>query len=908
MVKTRQPVGRAELLARAGAALAAGHGVVLVGPPGIGKSTILDTLASRSTAEVVLRCSAAEAEAELPYLALIDLFDGVPEAIFDTLPAHLRGAIDGALLRSVLPSTPYDQLAVCLAVLEVLRTLAETRTVMLVLDDLQWIDEPSAGVLRFVSRRIAGSAIGFVAAERVSGRMTAERGALCPQPWTELVVEPLTESEVADLLRDRFRGRLTRRDAQRVFLASSGNPLYAMELGRAFCERPGPTRPMAPLPVPDRLRGLLSARIATLPERERPILLLAAAAARPSVALLQRCGAAVEGELEAIRAGILVRDFDGAMRFSHPLLCEMVYADAVDSDRRAAHAALAEVVSDPVERARHLAIAMREPDELLARSLTEAAEAARLRGAPAAAADLAQLAAERTPDGDGAAAAARWLDAARHALGVGALAEATRHANAALALSADARVRIGARLLLIEMAGEDCSGIGPLLVAALAEANDHPDLAARLWMHQAAKSYYDGDQESALSESKRAEAMAEECHDIGLLVEILTWRGSMLIGSQRDDLLERSGQLARSLPLTPGVVSARQAAAMSPLFRGDVATAVERVTALHAEVVRSGAVREIAATLVSVAGVFQRAGRCAEALVVAGECARLFEDVMASPGPGQLVLAMAELNGGSPARALEYVERATVACQAAGDEGWIRHAYTTGGMIKLLLGDPHGAVEQMRQAYETSHQLGRIDPGQVLWHADYIEALVASGARNEAETVLAEVTSCAIDLGRQVALLGLARAGALVTAATGRARDGAEALGQAITRWADHPYPLEIARAYQVLGGLERRAHRRGAARAALEKAIRRFAQAEAIPWLEASRAELARLDGGRGHGLSETERRIVELVRAGATNREIARTLFLSVKAVEANLTRMYRRLNVRNRAQLARVLDSTE
>ena len=109
-----------------------------------------------------------------------------------------------------------------------------------------------------------------------------------------------------------------------------------------------------------------------------------------------------------------------------------------------------------------------------------------------------------------------------------------------------------------------------------------------------------------------------------------------------------------------------------------------------------------------------------------------------------------------------------------------------------------------------------------------------------------------------------------------------------------------------MLGALERRAHRRGAARAALAEAARRYATAGALPWQQAATAELTRLDGGRGAGLSETERRIVELVRSGATNREIARALFLSIKAVEANLTRLYRRLGVRNRAQLARVLDT--
>jgi len=215
------------------------------------------------------------------------------------------------------------------------------------------------------------------------------------------------------------------------------------------------------------------------------------------------------------------------------------------------------------------------------------------------------------------------------------------------------------------------------------------------------------------------------------------------------------------------------------------------------------------------------------------------------------------------------------------------------------------AADAMRHAWALEQRMGRVDPGILLWHADFVEALVAVGAKAEAADVLDEVSGFADRLHRDVALLGLARACAVLTAATGEPRDGADQLSLAVQKWADHPYPVEIARAYHVLGGLERRAHRRGAARAALTEAARRYAAAGAVPWRDAATAELTRLDGGRGAGLSETERRIVELVRAGATNREIARSLFLSIKAVEANLTRLYRRLGVRNRAQLSRVLD---
>jgi len=166
------------------------------------------------------------------------------------------------------------------------------------------------------------------------------------------------------------------------------------------------------------------------------------------------------------------------------------------------------------------------------------------------------------------------------------------------------------------------------------------------------------------------------------------------------------------------------------------------------------------------------------------------------------------------------------------------------------------------------------------------------------------VSAVAQELGRDVVKLGLARARAVLTAADDNARAAATDLSAALAEHASHPYPMELARAWHTLGGLERRAHRRAAARAALTEAIDRYAAVGASPWLAAARAELSRLDGAATAGLSVSEQRIVDLLLAGATNREIAAATFLSVKAVEANLTRLYRRHGVRNRAQLISVL----
>ncbi|MEN3306997.1 MAG: hypothetical protein V7603_3199 [Micromonosporaceae bacterium] len=905
------PVGRAELLDAARGSLNAGESVLVVGPAGIGKSTVLGALAGEPAPRRVLRAAAAELESGLPYLTLVDLFGTALAEHGSLLPGHLRAALDAALLRTATPTTPQDELAVRLAVLELLRVLAARSPVLLVIDDLQWVDEPSAGVLRFVARRVPDLAVSVLAAERVSalGRLPL-RADLCPPPCVELPVTPLSEEELARLLTDRFGARFSRGLMTRLHTASGGNPMFAVELGRALVERGeagAAVPPAEPLPVPERLRALVSARLAALPSRPGAALLLLAAAARPGRALLVRAGIdPAVGLAEAVGAGVVETDSDGGVRFSHPLLREMVYADAEPAARASAHERLAAAVDDPVERARHLALARPDPDEALASTLMDAAAVARRRGAPLVAADLARLAADRTVE-PGRASLYR-LEAARCAYAGGMSAEANLLAGAALREAADADVRVTARLLLVDLAGQDQSGIGPLLDAAFLDAGTDQGLVAQVRLKRGWKMLYDGDNESALAELKRAEQAAEQAGQTECLVEVLALRGTIeapvnLRGSE--EVMERAASLSRGLPVSRAVVNARTMTTQACLLRGDVPEAVRRIEALRVAVERSGTVYDLANVLAVVASVYSRAGRCADALAAGRYCLRLFTDVAAgAPGPGLLVGALVELAGGQLSRADEYVGRAVAASRAAGDEEWLKGAYAVQGQIQLLAGDPLAAVEPMRVAYQMEQRRGPIDPAHFLWHADFVEVLAAAGARDEATAVFTEVRGQALRLDRRVVELGLARAGAVLTAHTGDPRTAVAALTEALERWADHPYPFELARAWQALGGLERRAHRRGAARDALTEAVGRYAAMGAQPWLAVAQTELARLDGARDAGLSATERRIVDLVRRGATNREIARATFLSIKAVEANLTRLYRRFGVRNREQLGRAL----
>ncbi|HKE66721.1 MAG TPA: AAA family ATPase [Micromonosporaceae bacterium] len=896
------PIGRVEIQNHVLELLADGGSVLLRGPAGIGKSTVLDSLAHQRSDALVLRVAAAEVESGLPYLTLVDLFGKVLADHGVVLRGHLRAALDAALLRTATPATAQDELAVRLAVLELLRVLSSRHPVLFVIDDLPWVDEPSAGVLRFVARRLAGLPVQMIATARISGLEAVEHADLCPAPCHEITLPPLGADDVADLLRQRFGDRISRSAILRVHAACGGNPLFALELGRAIAERGEPITLDEPLPVPDRLRDLLTARVAALPDGTRAWLVVAAAAARPTRELLNRAGfGSVTDVRSALDAGVATVAADGALRFTHPLLREMVYADAEADDRLRAHELLAGAVDDPVERARHLALARPAPDETLAKTLAEAAVVASHRGAPAIAAELAQLAAERTVNA--AAAVTRRLEAARFAEAAGMLGEATRLAGDALQTATDPATRVALRLLLIDLAGQDYSQAGPLLEAADVDAGDRADLGALVHLYKGRKAIYDGDAATAATEFHRCGELAEKCGDTQTFAASLAMyaRFSGSASGENDALLDRAAELAASLPLTAELLQVRMMHAAAVVQRGDIATALRELEALRAEVERGGSVGNVANVLISVTTVSVRAGRYAEALSAGRTCLRLFADLEVTPGPGLIVGAMAELYGGDLAAAGRHASAAIDACLAASDEEWLKVAYAVRGQVLMLEGDPVGALEPMRRAYDIEVRRGQIDPGRVLWYADFVETLAAAGARAEGARVLGEVTAVAEDLKRDTAMLSLARAGAVLASMDGDPRAAAADLTAAIARWSDHPFPIEIARAHHVLGTVERRAHRRGAARDAFAEAARRYGELGAHPWRGAAEAELTKLNGPRGLGLSDTEARIVDLVRRGATNREIARATFLSVKAIEANLTRLYRRFGVRNREQLS-------
>ncbi|MFI6405664.1 AAA family ATPase [Streptomyces sp. NPDC050548] len=915
----RSLTGHRELIGTARTELTDRQGVLLHGPAGIGKSVLVAALVASSDAHLqpsgtVLHCSPAEEDARLPFAGLVDLFARVPESCLDALAPEPQLALQAALLRGEVPVGDRGGLAVRVAVLDVLRTLAATGPVLLVLDGLQWLDEQTAEVLAFVVRRVEGLDVRVVAAERVADGEQPERPRCCPPGTVELPVPPLTDDEVARLLPADLPPAVLRA----VQDTAAGNPWYALELERAAPRDAAAVGLGRTLPVPHRLRTLLLEGVHTLPENTRHTLLVTSAAARPTLTLLRAAGfddpAADLAETEQI--GLATADAHGTVRFRHPLLRAAVYADAPEYGRRQAHALLAAAVTDPVERARHLALAHPYEDETTARTLLAAAESARRDGDPDAAFELAGLAALRTPRDRPAEHADRLLAAAEYACDAGQLEEAGQAAETVLAGSGSARQRVRARLVLLRNAGQALHGTHALIEEGLRDAAGDPE--AEAWLHHwaAVRGLLCGELAQAARHARRAARQAAVAGDtdtrIGALATLARVR------SLGGEPVAADAALAEALSLTGGAGAGPESwglirmRAILALDSDKVTEAQRRVTELLAEIGEFAGVEEFMATLVALTRIQVRAGHCREALHTAARCTRAVAETGVQAAPALYAAALAATAGGSADEARELAGQAVRASEADGDRLFLLRALAVLGQAELLAGDPRGAaaaVEALQRVKELGEAMSAADPPLLHWYSDLAEALVVLGETDEAGAVLDEARARVSGDAPGSVLAALERAEGLREAGLGRAKEGSVRLRTAVDRLRQLPLPVDLVRTLISLGAVERRARHRNAARTALGEALETATRIGAVPLAARAGDELARLEAGDRDGdgrpeLTPTEARVAELVGGGATNREVAAELFISVKTVEGTLSRVYRKVGVRSRTALAHAM----
>lgn len=909
-------IGREEPVTAARRQLSRGGSVLLHGPAGIGKSTVLRALTEEyaEAARTVLRCSATESESHLPFLALADLLGLVLSEVSGQLPAPQRTALESALTGRGESSLLRDGLALRLAVLSVLRALAAKGPVLLVADDLQWLDTASTELLGFAARRLDGMPVRMLCAVRTESH-DHDRYLRASAPDTLAVrMAPFSRAQVGELLARRGYRKLPRSTVRDIHRTSGGNPLFALELGRALAESPTPPSPGDPLPVPTSLRALVLSRLSQLSAEARRTLLVASAGARPTLDLLRAAGRE-NAEAETAHAaslGLLATDAPH-VRFAHPLISAALYAEAGTVERRAAHAALSTAASDPIERARHLALATTGADVEVAARLAEAATLARDRGAPSTAAELGLLAARHTPPDGGPEQ--RRLQAAEDALTAGENDLARDVAREVLGRATEPADRVRAWMVVIDAAGQAMSEVDAVFPQALADAGDDPRLLALVHYQLAWRALLvEGEMAKGREEAARAARLAAEGAD--RRTELL----ALALQAQMETLMghpDAPATIERALrePQDPRV-SCDHNGAEYARFRwqimGDqLAEARTTITGLLREVRRRGMAESEVHYLRGLAETELRAGHCGRALDLAQESLRLARDTGIGEAAAAMFTSLAEAAGGAVDRALALAGDAARHAEEEGDLMYLSRALGALGHAHLVAGDGAAAVRTLRRVRELERGLGISDPARGRWHGDLAEALVRVGELAEAQDVIDGTRERAVRLGRESVLGVLERAEALLLAARGQPDDAERQLLSAQAQLGKLGYGLEAARAAFALAGLRAERHGTAAARDSYDETTRLLRRCQARPWLRQLEAALqaspvaaepapapVELDA-----LAAMERQVAELVMEGATNREIAARLFISVKTVEATLTRVYRKLGIRSRVDIVRL-----
>ena len=908
--RATQIVGRAEEQATLAAFVAgpAPRILVLEGIAGSGKTTLWEE-SLEDASHRVLAARPSEAEASLPLSTLGDLLAEIDLEALTGLPLPQQRMLGAALLLEE-PSdvVPVEPRGLSVAFVSVLRELARERPVLVAVDDVGWADPGSAAILGFAARRLGDARIHML----LSARQAVPTD---PPPLgldridgvQRLRIGPLRARDTADLLRARLDPPPSPTLAQAIHERSGGNPFYALELGRAAADAP-PGTPLDEVLPARALHALVGDRIARLPADTSDALLAVALLADPRLDALDRLE--VSATLEHALHADVIRITGHRVVFAHPLLASAARAHAGAISCRRMHARLAAVVTDSGQRTRHLALAAAGPDPDLAVSLDEAAGDAGARGDVHGATELGELAVQLVPDGDPRMAAI-FARTAAHALQAGRSKRAAELAHAALRAATSGGERADA-LALLAATTHDMSEALSLCDAALAEAGDDVQRLIELRANRLLALAINGRPAEAVEEARRIAALGKslEASDIVAWAESQHGFLARMCGTADRDRIERAASAARDAGAGAFGYTPAQVRALGLMYDDRLDEAREFwLRELSAARERGDEVTVGTATF-HLAEVECRAGRYAVAeghvreSLTTLEVGELPQD--RSGALYALAWALAALGRADEARA--RAEEGARLSRDANDRLYEIPNEIVLGFLELSLGRPEAAARRLRPLWPALTAMGYGEPG--IWPVlpDLIEALVAIGEADEAESWVDELEARGRALDSCWALGHAARGRGLMAAARGSPEAALAHFDAALTHHDRVPRPFDRARTLLSRGATLRRAMRRADARAALGAALAIFEEIGTPLWADRARDELARI-GGRspaGDALTATERRVAELVARGLANKEVAAELFVTVRTVEANLTRIYAKLGVRSRSELARRLTS--
>jgi DNA-binding CsgD family transcriptional regulator len=892
-------------------------GVAIEGTPGIGKTTIWGDAveAARTRGYHVLVAAPSEADAALAFSGLGDLFDGVSGEVLDRLSDPQRRALGAALFLSEAPAAPEDLDALPRAVLSVLRALAVDAAVVVAIDDEQWLDRDSARVLSFALRRIREERICLLLSRRAdsNGLLWADAQHGFAAGMEVITLAGLDLASTGALLAGALARKVPRRLAERVHKVSGGNPLYVLALGTELKRRHGNGGGERELPIPRTLTDAIAQRLEHVRAGVEGPLFAIAALATPTLALL---GAALSeftpDDLDdAVSAGVL--EITGErIRFTHPLLASVYYASVPPADRAQLHLRLATVVPDREERALHLALGTERPDGAVAAEIERSADLAARRGAPEAAAELLDHAIRVTPADRREERWSRVNRAAEQHLAGGDFAAAREMLEQLLLEQPGGAVSARARLTLAILRKDDFDFAASMLEQALVDAGEDDRLISEIELVYADWCSNLGDYAGMVSHAEAAVASAERLGEPGPLASALAQLGHARCHAGhgiRHDLFERAIELEHRAGETVATFFLPSTVYGAVLrVENDLDAARPLLEAAVARARRRGEEGWLLPLIVRLALLEWEAGNRPESdrlVAEAAEAARQQLDEEMDSWIAHLQGALAASRG-ELGRARAAAEEALTSAVENRDVQMERYAEMLIADVELWGGQPEAAHERLQRWRQWTIAKGPWCVGSSwlpLWSSD-IEALIALDRLDEAQVVVDDLLQRALAYPNPHGVAIAKRCEGLLLAARGELAGAIEALDVALAEHARRPLPLELGRTLLEKGSLERRAKRKTTAKHTLERALEVLDPLEAAIWVARARDELGRVGLRRAvaaDGLTPAQERVAELAAGGATNREIAQTLYMSARTVESHLTKIYAELGIRSRAQLA-------
>jgi DNA-binding CsgD family transcriptional regulator len=875
--------------------------LVLRGEAGIGKTALLDYLVESASDLAIVRAEGVESEMELAYASLHQLCAPLLDRL-ERLPDPQRDAL--RIVFGLRAGPAPGRFLVGLAVLSLLYEASEQRPVVCVIDDAQWLDHASALTLAFVTRRLLAEPVGVVFASREPG--------LELEHVPELEVPGLRSEDARALLSSAVQFKLDARVRDRVVAETRGNPLALLELPRGLT-----ATQLAGgfgLPGAESLTGRIEEsfvrRLEALSDRARGLLLLAAAEPVGDPLLLlrasERLGIAVSA-IDAQTDGLLA--LEERVTFRHPLVRSAVYRSAAERERRAVHLALAQATDrdiDPDRRAWHLAAAAAGPDEQVALELERSAGRAQARGGLAAAAAFLQRAVALTQDP--ARRADRALAAAQASLQAGAFDATLRLVATAEAGPLDESQRARADLVRARVAfalglGSDAP---PLLLKAARQLEQFDlELARETYLNAWGASVFAGG--GMVPEICRAARAAPRSPGAPRPLDLLLDGLALLTTDGRaaaTPALQRAAKAVVDMPAEDlrrlGWVAAAANSALWDL------EGYRAISTRQAQLARdAGALAELPIHLAALGFISTWMGDFpgAAALIVESDGVAT---ATGSPIAPYALLRLRALQG-TEAEASAAIAAAVEQTAAGGQVMAAAWAHWSAAVLYNGLARYGEAMSAAGQAASYT-----VLPSPSIWALpELVEASARAGdaglARDALERLAEATQSCGTDFP-----LGIeARCRALLsedeTAERGY-QEAVERLGRTRLR-------PELARARLLYGEWLRRENRRGDARVQLRAAHEQFTSigmeafaGRAARELQATGEKVRKRTVETRDDLTSQERQIAQLADDGLSNPEIGARLFLSPRTVEWHLQKVFKKLDVHSRRELADALHSSD